>query len=243
MIELQGKRALVTGAGARVGAAIATALGAAGMHVAVHYQTSRSGAEATCEAIVRAGGHAFAMQADLRDESQVVSMATDVLARLGGLDLLVPSAANYEAVPLEAVSHANLSSTLALNLYAPLLLARQCRTALEASCGSIVFITCISRLVPPRSYLPYQLSKAALHQAMRALALELAPRVRVNAVAPGTVLPPEHMSAQELAHTLQLVPLGRVGGADGVAQAVLQLARSGFVTGTELVVDGGRSLS
>jgi pteridine reductase len=102
-----------------------------------------------------------------------------------------------------------------------------------------VFVTCISRLAPYRDYLVYQASKAALHQAMRVLALELAPHVRVNAVAPGTVLPPPGMSEQAVAALVKDIPLGRVGSAQAVARAVVQLARSPFVTGTELVVDGG----
>jgi pteridine reductase len=226
-----------------VGAAIAVALGRAGMHVAVHYHGSASGAVATCQAITAAGGRALPIQADLRDEAEVSRLAGQALSGLGGLDLLVPSAASYETAGLAGVSAGSFQSEMALNVLAPMLLVRELSAALRASGGSVVFITCISRMTPLPAHLTYQLSKAALHQAMRALALELAPQVRVNAVAPGTVLPPEGLRLEEVAELVERIPLGRIGGADTVAEAVLHLARSPFVTGTELAVDGGRSLA
>ena len=104
-----------------------------------------------------------------------------------------------------------------------------------------MFITCVSRVAPYRDYLPYQVSKAGLHQLMRVLALELAPEVRVNAVAPGSVLPPEGLSDAEREALLAGIPLGRFGGPDDVARAVLHLATASHVTGQELIVDGGHT--
>jgi pteridine reductase len=114
---------------------------------------------------------------------------------------------------------------------------------LRASRGSIVGITCVSRILPYRSFLPYEVSKAALWQMLRVLALELAPDVRVNMVAPGSVLPPESMSEEQLAALRARIPLGRLGSASDVAGAVLHLAQHEHMTGTEIVVDGGRVLA
>ena len=166
-----------------------------------------------------------------------------MLNDLGGLDLLVPSAANFERVELHAITAENFTRALHTNTLAPFYLARRAAAALRAARGCIVFITCASRVTPYRNYLPYELSKAALHQMMRVLALELAPEVRVNAVAPGTVLPPADMSADVVAALAQRIPLAPARSAHSVADAVLYLARAGFVTGTEILVDGGRSIA
>lgn len=238
---LAGRRVLVTGAGRRVGAAIARTLGGAGMHVGVHYNRSRSGAEATCDAIRAAGGQASLFQADLYDRAATRDLAHSVVAELGGLDMLVASAANFDRVPLAEVDDRTWDRALDLNLTAPFLLAQSLCESLRKARGNIVFITCTSVRRPYRDYLPYQVSKAAVRQMMRVLALELAPEVRVNAVAPGTVLPPEAMDEQTLDRLRAGIPLGRIGDAADVARAVCYLACSDFVTGQELVVDGGHT--
>lgn len=242
-IDLAGKCALVTGAGTRVGAAVAVALGAQRMRVAVHYHGSEAGAAASCRVIEAAGGEAFSVCADLRDEVAARALVRDVVARLGGLDLLVASAANYDETPFERIAHADWHRALALNLLAPFFLVQQAAHALAERAGSVVLITCGSRHAPHKHRLPYQVSKAALHHMMRVLAVELAPGVRVNAVAPGTVLPPTELSAEQLKSLVSRIALGHVGTEAAVADAVVFLARSPFVTGTELVVDGGRALT
>lgn len=238
---LKGRHVLVTGAGRRVGAAIATTLGAAGMHVGVHYNASRSGAEATCEAVVAAGGRATLFQADLYGRAATRGLVDRVLDTFGGLDMLVASAANFDRIPLESVDDATWDRAMDLNVTAPFWLAQGFTEALRRASGNIVFVTCTSVRRPYRDYLPYQVSKAAVRQLMRVLALELAPAVRVNAVAPGTVLPPEDMGSEVLQRITQGIPLGRVGQATDVARAVEYLAGASFVTGQELVVDGGHT--
>lgn len=242
MIDLAGKRALVTGGGRRLGAEIAIALGALGVQVAVHYQSSRGGAEQVCERILRDGGRALALQADLRDREQARRLVDEACERLGGLDLLVLSAALFEPQGLAAAADRVWDDTLALNLTAPQVMAERAAGALREARGSIVLVTCTSRLAPYRGYLAYQVSKAALHQLMRLLALELAPDVRVNAVAPGSVLPPDGWSAEQVAELTRRIPLRRIGQARDVADAVIHLARSPWITGSEIVVDGGRTL-
>lgn len=243
MIELKGKRALVTGAGRRVGAEIARALGEAGMHVGVHFHSSASGAEATCEAIRAAGGGATALQADLTNRDAARALVDRALEQLGGLDVLVLSAAEFEPAPLGAIDDAAWDRTLGLNVATPFAIAQRAADALRASRGSIVGITCVSRILPYRGFLPYEVSKAALWQMLRVLALELAPDVRVNMVAPGSVLPPESMTEPQLEALRARVPLGRLGRARDIADAVLHLARHEHMTGSEIVVDGGRVLS
>jgi NAD(P)-dependent dehydrogenase (short-subunit alcohol dehydrogenase family) len=117
------------------------------------------------------------------------------------------------------------------------------RDALRASRGSVVFVTCTSATVPYRHYLPYVVSKGAVQKLMRALSIELAPEIRVNAVAPGTVLPPPDMDAELLERLAARAPLARIGTAEDIADAVVYLASAPFVTGQEIIVDGGRTVS
>jgi pteridine reductase len=243
VLDLSNKCALVTGAGQRVGRAIALALGKAGMRVAVHYRSSRDGAEQTAAEIRAAGSDAFTLAADLCDRQGLDSLVGAVIERWGGLDLLVPSAANFERVIYDKLDDAFWDRALELNLTAPLILARSATQALRATRGAIVFITCSSAVVPFRNYLPYVVSKGALRQLMRVLALELAPEVRVNAVAPGTVLPSVEMSPAAVERLAQSVPLRRTGSAEDVAEAVVYLAQAPFITGHEIAVDGGRAVA
>lgn len=241
-MELRGKRALVTGAGQRVGAAIAERLGAAGASVAVHYHRSASGADAVCRNIAASGGHAIALGADLGDADQVRRLVDSAVAGLGGLDLLVASAASYDRQAFDQISPDDFDRSLALNVRAPFMLAQAARSALSATRGSIVLVTCISPGAPYRDFASYIVSKGALQTLMRVLAVELAPDIRVNAVAPGTVLPPVDLSVEALATLVDATPLSRIGNAGDVADAVVYLATAPFVTGVEIAVDGGRSI-
>lgn len=242
-IELAGRAALVTGAGKRVGRAIAVELGRRGMRVVVHYNRSRDGADETCALVRDAGGDAIALGADLSSRDAARTLIDRTLEALGRLDLLVPSAASFERVPYDLVDDAAWDRSMALNLDSPFALVHRATPALRSSRGSIVFITCASATVPFRNYLPYVVSKGALRHLMRTLALELAPEVRVNAVAPGTVLPPDDMDPAALERLVRRIPLGRTGSAEDVAEAVAFLASAPFVTGQELAVDGGRTVA
>lgn len=233
----------MTGAGRRVGAAIARRLGEQGMKVGVHFNASREGAEATAAQIRAAGGEAALFEADLSKREEAARLVEEATLALGGLDLLALSAANFERIAFDEVDFAAWDRAMRLNLEAPFAMAHAARGALAAAKGSIVFVTCMSATMPYKNYLPYVVSKGALRQLMRVMALEMAPDVRVNAVAPGTVLPPEAMSAGAIARLERRIPLGRIGEAEDAADAVLYLARAPFVTGQEILVDGGRSLA
>lgn len=242
-VSLRGQRALVTGAGQRVGQAIAVALGAQGMHVAVHYRESRAGAEDTAQRITQSGGRASLLSADLSSRDGARRLVDEAVAELGGLDLLVASAASFERVALPEVDDAAWDRSLELNLASPFALVKHALPALRAARGNVVFITCSSATVPMKGYLPYVVSKGALRHLMKTLALELAPDVRVNAVAPGTVMPPPSYDGEAIARLARAIPLSRVGSPHDIARAVLFLASSPFVTGHELAVDGGRSVA
>jgi pteridine reductase len=237
--EHRGRVALVTGAGRRVGAAIARALAAEGMSLALHHHASPAACEALAEEVRARGGQAVVLRADLTSAEACRGVVRDAIAALGGLDLLVSSAASFERIPLDEVDEAAFDRAFALNVRASFSLAHEARTALAASRGSIVLVTCTSATLPYRNHLAYVVSKGAAKQLMRALALELAPHVRVNAVAPGTVLPPEGMGEDERARLAARTLVGHLGTAQDVADAVVYLARAPFVTGHEILVDGG----
>ncbi len=235
--------ALVTGAATRVGRSIALELGRAGYHLAIHYHRNEAGAREVMDIVAQEGNKARCYSAELEDRNQSRALIDRVCAEFGGIDLLVPNAAVFERVAYDAIGDDAWDKMLALNLSSTFALAHRATPTLRARRGSIVFITCSSVEAPYRHYLPYVVSKAGVYQTMRAMALELAPLVRVNAVAPGTVLPPESMSAAEIEKLEKQIPLGRLGQPEDIATAVRFLAESSFITGQQLVVDGGRSLS
>ncbi len=241
MSELQGKVALVTGAGVRVGAEIARALAERGSSIAIHYRASEGPARALCAELETRGVRAEPLQADLFDLDAARTLVDRTVERFGRLDVLVPSAATFERILLDAIDDATFERTMRLHVQAPFAMAQRAAPELRANNGNIVLVTCTSVERPYRDYLPYVVSKAATHQLMRTLALELAPDVRVNAVAPGTVLPPDDLDAAALAAIQRAIPLQRFGRARDVAEAVVYLATAPFVTGQALVVDGGRT--
>lgn len=226
------KTALVTGAGVRLGEAIARDLARHGWTVAAHYRTHRPRAPLV------------ALQADLALPGGPDALARAFRARFDELDLLVCSAADFEPLPLSRTDAVAFDAQMDLNARAPLLLARALAPLLRRSQGAIVNIADVGGgLVPWKGYAAYAASKAALVRLTECLALELAPRVRVNAVAPGTVLWPEHYPVSRRKELTRRIPLGRSGTPDDVARAVRYLAEAPFVTGTVLPVDGGRHLA
>jgi len=242
-IDLHGSVALVTGGGTRVGAAIVRALAAAGCDALIHYGKSEQGARAVADDVARLGRRATLLQADLTDRAQIASLGERALAAAGRLDVLVHNAANFERVDPAALSAEAWDRALALNVTAPYLLTLALSPALRRARGSVVAITCLSATRPWKSYVPYSASKAALANLVEGLALALAPEVRVNAVAPGTVLPPADYDEETLARIRARIPLGRIGAAEDVGRAVVFLAESDYVTGQTITVDGGRSIS
>ena len=239
-MQLDGRVALVTGAGRRVGRAIATALGARKMHVAVHYNGSAAGARETAADIERAGGQATLFQADLSVPSAPESLVNDVAKTLGGLDALVNSAAIMMRTPLDTVTPAEWDTTFALNARAPFFAAIAAGKHMTPRGGAIVNIADLAALETWPGYIPHGLSKTVVVQMTRALARTLAPAIRVNAVAPGAILLPEGWEADTGERLRKTTPLRRLGSVNDVVGAVIYLLEADYVTGETIVVDGGR---
>lgn len=245
-MEAQGQVALVTGAGVRVGREIALGLARVGMHVAVHYHASADEAEATAADARALGVEAHTFVADLgasADEAR--RLVEEVDARWGRLDVLVNSAAIFPRTPFESIDEAVWDRTLEVNLKGPFFTAWHAAGLIRRSGGgSIVNIADWAGLRPYVNYLPYVISKGAIITMTKALAKELAPEIRVNAVAPGPVLMPEDMSEAAIERAIEGTLLKRLGTPADVAEAVVFLvARTDFVTGHVLVVDGGRLIA
>ncbi|WAS92875.1 SDR family oxidoreductase [Nannocystis punicea] len=239
--------ALVTGGAVRVGRAITTALAGAGYRVWLHYYRSEAAARELATAL--GAGCVGTIQADLAAEAARASLAKQVVDASGPaggrLDLLVNSAASFERGEFTARGDDDLRRVLEVNLVAPVSLTRALVPALVAARGSVVNILDVAALQPWRGYLDHCTAKAGLLMATKALAVELAPAVRVNGVAPGTVAWPEEdprfaEGSEIRARILRAIPLRRIGTPEDVAETVLFLARSSFVSGQVIAVDGGR---
>jgi pteridine reductase len=239
-VELRGRVALVTGAGRRVGRALAIALAKRGATIAVHYGHSEAEARETVTQIRALGSKAELFQADLTGDAAPASLIDAVSAAFGQLDVLVNSAAVMERTPFGDVTPGQWDEMLALNLRAPFLLSQSAAPALRKVRGAIVNISDLSAFETWPGYIPHGVSKSALLYMTRALAVVLAPEVRVNAIAPGTVLLPEGWTAKDDARLAETTPLKRAGTPDDVAAALLFLLDSDYITGETIVVDGGR---
>lgn len=239
-MELAGRVALVTGGGRRVGRALAEALGRQGARVAVHYNASAAGAEEAVRAIRAAGGEAEPFRADLADAAAPGPLVEQVVARFGGLDVLVNSAAVMERTPFGSVTAAQWDAMFAINLRGPFLLAQAAAPLLAERRGTIVNMADLAAFESWPAYVPHGISKAGIVQMTRALARVLAPAVRVNAIAPGAVLLPDDWDDASGEHLEQTTPLRRIGSPDDVVGAMLYLIGADYVTGETIIVDGGR---
>ena len=242
-MTLDGRVTLVTGGAIRVGRAIVQALAAEGATMAVHHHGSVDEARSLVAELRSKGLRAEAFRADLTDDAQLGSLVADVERTLGPIQVLVNSAARFTRKPFLDTEAATLDSEWRLNARAPFLLTRAAaRGMVERREGVVVNVLDIGGgLVPWRNYSAYCMTKAAMNMLTQVLALELAPHVRVNGVAPGTVLPPESLGPEEREQLRARIPLGRFGSAEDVAQTVrFLIAGPGFITGQVIAVDGGR---
>ena len=236
------RAALITGGGRRIGAAIALALSRAGYAVVLHANRSRGDAEALAAKIEKSGGKAVVILADLAD-AKAVGGLIPAAAAFAPLTLLVNNASVFEEDEIGTLDRADFEATMAINLTAPLFLAQafaaQAKTGSDAS---IVNIVDQRVLRPTPKFFSYTMSKSALHAATVTLAQALAP-LRVNAVAPGPVLPSPRQTDAQFAAQAAAVPLGRGPSPEDIAAAVVYLAAAASVTGVTLPVDGGQHLS
>lgn len=243
MEEGPGQRvALVTGGAVRLGRAIALGLAEAGWDLVIGYATSAPASEDTRERIEAMGRSCLAVQADLSHPQGVATLADGVRTEHGRLDLLVNSAASFRGVPLLDVDAEEWSRVMDLNVRAPHLLVRALADLLRKARGSVVNLIDLSAFQAWTEYPHHAVSKASLAHLTRVQARALAPEVRVNAVAPGAVLPPDGWPEGRWQALAERAVLGKVGSPRDVVDAVLYLADAAFVTGQVLVVDGGRLL-
>jgi len=240
-MELEGKVALVTGAAHRVGRSILLALARAGADVVVHYHRSQEQAEATQAEVLALGRRVLLVRADLSRVEEIVAMFAEVGRTFPVLHVLVNSAAIMEAQSVEAVAPADWDRTLDLNLRAPFFCAQQAAQRMTQG-GVIINIGDVAGMQPWARYPVHSVSKAGVAMLTQVLARALAPRVRVNAVAPGPVARPSDLAPERWQAIGQRLPLERAGSPEDVAQAVLYLVQADFVTGTILAVDGGAHL-
>lgn len=242
MSEPTRRVALVTGGAVRVGRALSLGLAEAGYDVAVHYHSSAGPAREVERRITDLGRRATLIEGDLSDPAQVAAIARAVRERCGRLDLLVNSASSFEQADLLDVDAEAWDRVMNVNLRGPFLLVRESAVLLRQCRGTVVNMVDVLGMEPWTLHPHHSVSKAALLHLTKILARVLAPEVRVNAVAPGTVLLPEGSSQRLIDEETNASPLRRLGSPEDVLRAVLFLAASPFITGEVIVVDGGRRL-
>jgi NAD(P)-dependent dehydrogenase (short-subunit alcohol dehydrogenase family) len=239
--KLSGKVALVTGAGKRLGRAVALRLAEEGTDVAVHYGTSAKDAAEVVGRIEELGRRAVAIQADLKSVEQIRKLLLAVGDELGRLDLLVNSAANFLPGSVISTTEEIWDASLDTNVKAPFFVAQAAAPMLRRSKGSIVNFADTGGLLGWPGFIPHSVAKAGVINLTKSLAKALAPEVRVNAIAPGTITMPGDPPEWEQ-EFVKLAPLRRTGMPSDIADAVVYLATAEFVTGHVLAVDGGRVL-
>ena len=243
--SLNGKVALVTGGAKRVGEAIVRRLHAAGAQVALHYRGSEAdAARLEAELLAARAGSAVRLRRDLLEPDAAELLVAAAVERFGRLDLVVNNASIFYPRKVGRIEPRHWDELVGSNLRAPLFVSQAAAPHLRQARGAIVNITDIHAERPLKGFIVYSVAKAGLAALTRALALELAPEVRVNAVAPGAIAWPEDgkFDNAERARIVATTPLGRIGNPADIAQAVHFLATAPFVTGQTVAVDGGRSV-
>lgn len=243
-MDPKGKVALITGA-ARIGQVVAQALAARGCALALTYRDSRAAAEATARSVRESGVRAITIAANATDEEQISAAVKETANQLGRLDILINMASSYVRTPHPSASDWN--AALEANARSAFLFSIHAAPIMKVGGGGrIINISdwlVISGRPHYKGYTPYYVSKAAVAALTESMALDLAPEILVNAIAPGPILAPPDLSANELAEVMEATPLARWGGAQEIAKAALFLIETDFVTGESIRVDGGRHLA
>jgi NAD(P)-dependent dehydrogenase (short-subunit alcohol dehydrogenase family) len=239
--SLEGRVALVTGAAKRLGRAVALKLADEGADVVVHYLDSAAEAQAVVGEITKLGRRGIAIPADLSRVSEIKRLFEEVTRQFGRLDILVNNAANFLPASLETTTEELWDASLDANLKGPFFCAQAAAPLLKQSRGVILNFGDVGGLLGWPSYIPHSVSKAGVLMLTRCLAKALAPEVRVNAIAPGTIALPGNSPAWE-EDLIRNTPLHRAGTPEEVAEAALFLVHARSMTGQVLVLDGGRTL-
>lgn len=245
---MQGKVVLITGGAKRVGAAISRRLHSTGANVLIHYRQSALEAQNLCDELnQQRAGSAHCLAADLLDLTALAQLVEKTIAHFGRLDALINNASSFYATPLADINQAQWNDLLGTNLQAPLFLAQAAAPALRRCGGTIINIADIHAERPMQGHLLYSVAKAGLVALTKGLAQELAPLVRVNAIAPGVISWPENADWQDESKRQQIVAhtlLKRQGEPDDIARTVQFLvADAPYITGQVIAVDGGRSIN
>jgi hypothetical protein len=239
--RLEGRNTLVTGAAKRVGRAISLALARQGANVAVHYSSSERDATKLVTEIEKLGARAVALRADLSDQGELESLVERAREALGKIEILVNNASIFPSDTLATVELESLQRNLEINAWAPLALSRA--FAAQTERGHVVNLLDSRVSSFDRTHVAYILSKQVLAALTRMSALELAPSIAVNGVAPGLILPPAGEGEEYVERLARSLPLQRRGTPEDVAAAVIYLVTSEFVTGETIYVDGGHHLT
>ncbi|MBF0289440.1 MAG: SDR family NAD(P)-dependent oxidoreductase [SAR324 cluster bacterium] len=241
-MEFQKKVALVTGAGTRLGQQISIYLASIGMRVAIHYNQSEKGAQSTLSQISKTEKHAL-FSANLCDLNQIQQLVNNVTNTLGTVSVLINSAAAFYPTPVSLVTEEQWDHLFQLNLKAPFFLSQQIGEQMKSQGeGKIINMADVSAYRPWANFLPYCITKSGLITLTQGLAKAFAPQVHVNAIAPGTVLPPLPETELNQQKSIDESLLKRMGSADDIVDAVDYLLHGDFLTGIVLPVDGGRSV-
>lgn len=232
--------ALVTGGARRIGRAICLSLASMGYTIALHYHASAREAEKTADAIRRAEGRCELFPCDLADLRQTDRLIPGVLKKFSRLDLLINNASVFKPSTVRGEDVTSLNWHFAVNLYAPYILTARFARACQK--GNIINILDAHIVHNKTRYAAYLLSKKALYELTKLSAVELAPRIRVNAVSPGMVLPPAQAGAGYLKRLAKEIPLKKRGRVEQIAQSIAFLINNPYVTGQVIFIDGGEHL-
>ena len=244
MTDLRSAVAVITGGARRLGKSIALALAAHGSHVVINYRSSATEAEATAAAARSVGVRALTVRADVAQAAAVDTLLEATLAEFGRVDVLVANAGAFQRTPLTALTEAEWDTMLTNNLRATYLCAQRFGLHMRAhSGGCMVTLADVAGIRPWVDYLPYCIAKAGIITLTQALAKELAPSVRINAIAPGPILFPQDLDPIVREREIERTLLKREGHPQNIADAVLFLIRNDYITGAVLPVDGGRLLT
>lgn len=238
------KVAFITGGARRIGRTISEFLHQQGFCIAIHYHTAADEAHSLAETLNKQRKNScLLLQANLKDFNRYEKMIADILEKYGRLDVIINNASEFYPTPLSKTSLNDFDALFQINLKAPFFLAQAALTPLKENSGCIINITDIHAQKPLKKYSLYSMTKAGLKMMTESLSRELAPDIRVNAVAPGTILwPQDNINTAQKEKILQKTPLKKQGNPLDIATAVLFLINSNYITGQTIVVDGGRLL-
>ncbi len=240
-MNLAGKRVLITGGAKRIGAAIAKKFAEKGCELLVHYHRSAKEAKVLARELSATGVVVELYRANLEKEKEVQTLARMVL-KSGSVDILIHNASLFSPIPFQKIKIKQWDQFMNVNLKAAFILSQSLGKSMLQRGGKIVNLADFAGQYPYRNYLPYCVSKGALLSLTRALSVELAPQVQVNSVCLGPIVPPPWFSPEAQKRIVKRLPLGRWGKVEEVANGVLFLCESDFMTGSELVLDGGDQL-